>query len=515
MSTKRDNIPEEKRMVVYFREYCNYTGIHGFRYIGENRTLTERIWWTIWLPLSMFFCGMMVYQVVHKYINYPVLITFSMKEARLQQIPFPAVTICPMAKFSLSYYNITTAIEESFETNYSDEKVEKLGYALAVCSRPPWKFANYTRQGFYKFLNESRTYTPKFCSYISEEPPCEKIFSPILTEEGVCHSFNILDKTDIFQDNVEFYLPDFHSTSLVKHWDVENGYTTPNINAYPRRALRVGQKNAFYVELKTQKSDIEYQCAKDYPGYMVMLHFPSDIPDVSENNFKVPLGHSVTGVIIPQMIKTSEDVKQFNPKTRDCYFQSERPLKFFKIYSQANCLLECKANYTLRFYGCVGFWMPNDAFFVANNDYSVIEDETNYTNFSQCDCLPTCTDISYRLELSQSSFSSELVPWKQPEEVAEYVYLSMTLVIRFDELRCRMHDSILTLYFRTNHIETRERNELYSISDVISNFGGLLGLFTGFSLLSAIEIVYFLSLRIWANIKLFGHWSGPLPTKTQ
>ncbi|RZC37262.1 ASC domain containing protein, partial [Asbolus verrucosus] len=29
-----------------------------------------------------------------------------------------------------------------------------------------------------------------------------------------------------------------------------------------------------------------------------------------------------------------------------------------------------------------------------------------------------------------------------------------------------------------------ERNELYGVSDLISNFGGLLGLFTGFSLIT-------------------------------
>ncbi|CAH1959280.1 unnamed protein product [Acanthoscelides obtectus] len=34
--------PQEKRLMVYFREYCDYTGIHGFRYIGEDRTLAER-----------------------------------------------------------------------------------------------------------------------------------------------------------------------------------------------------------------------------------------------------------------------------------------------------------------------------------------------------------------------------------------------------------------------------------------------------------------------------------------
>lgn len=66
----------------------------------------------------------------------------------------------------------------------------------------------------------------------------------------------------------------------------------------------------------------------------------------------------------------------------------------------------------------------------------------------------------------------------------------------------------MNLYFKRNHIETKERNELYGFSDFISNFGGLLGLFTGFSMLSFIEIIYFLSLRIWGNIKMYNSWNG-------
>ncbi|VEN48133.1 unnamed protein product [Callosobruchus maculatus] len=402
------------------------------------------------------------------------------------------------------------------KTTPKKSRAKMVGFASSICEFAYINnTANCTDEGFYQFLNESRPYIFQYCSYLDKEPECEEMLTPILTEEGVCYSFNILDKNDMFRDNVEFSLPDFHSTSPRKHWEVESGYTSSEIDTYPRRALRVGQKNALYVILKTRKSDIEYECPADESGYRVILHFPSVFPDVTENHFTLPLRQSVTGVITPHMIKTSEVVKRFDPKTRDCYFQSERPLKFFKVYSQANCLLECKANYTLRSCGCVGFHMPKaegtpiclmekytcmenvewDTFFAVYNDYSVIEDEGKSSNFSKCDCRPMCTDISYRLELSQNPIM--YTP-------------GMSVKLKDREEFDKMHYSILILYFKTNHIETRERNELYSLSDVIANFGGLLGLFTGFSILSATEIVYFLSLRIWGNIKLFGHWSGPI-----
>lgn len=68
----------------------------------------------------------------------------------------------------------------------------------------------------------------------------------------------------------------------------------------------------------------------------------------------------------------------------------------------------------------------------------------------------------------------------------------------------------LTISFKEMQFITSERNELYGSTDFLANCGGLLGLFTGFSFLSTIEIIYFLSLRLFCNIKKFGRhfWSG-------
>lgn len=58
------------------------------------------------------------------------------------------------------------------------------------------------------------------------------------------------------------------------------------------------------------------------------------------------------------MITTSEAVQNYDSSRRECYFPHERTLKFFKIYSSLNCKLECLANYTYYYCGCVSFFMP-------------------------------------------------------------------------------------------------------------------------------------------------------------
>lgn len=68
----------------------------------------------------------------------------------------------------------------------------------------------------------------------------------------------------------------------------------------------------------------------------------------------------------------------------------------------------------------------------------------------------------------------------------------------------------VTIFFKEMQFITSERNELYGSTDFLANCGGLLGLFMGFSFLSSVEIIYFLTVRLWCNLKRFGRhfWSG-------
>lgn len=44
---------------------------------------------------------------------------------------------------------------------------------------------------------------------------------------------------------------------------------------------------------------------------------------------------------------------------RNCYFENERYLRYFRAYNQFNCELECWANVSLKYCGCVKFSMPS------------------------------------------------------------------------------------------------------------------------------------------------------------
>lgn len=153
------------------------------------------------------------------------------------------------------------------------------------------------------------------------------------------------------------------------NWTLERGYETADTETYPFRVLGPGARAGLNIVLKLTNDDLDYMCrGKLYisilmsinnqkkifftpkgpvQGFKILLHTPGEIPRVSKQYFRVPLNQEVVVSVKPNMITTSEGLIGYAPDRRQCYFNDERQLKFFKVYTQSNCELECLANYTL------------------------------------------------------------------------------------------------------------------------------------------------------------------------
>lgn len=68
-----------------------------------------RIWWAIACLLSLVYCCTLIWQTWQKWNQFPVLVTFAEKSTHIDQIPFPAITICPSTKIKQSLFNYTNA----------------------------------------------------------------------------------------------------------------------------------------------------------------------------------------------------------------------------------------------------------------------------------------------------------------------------------------------------------------------------------------------------------------------
>lgn len=139
------------------------------------------------------------------------------------------------------------------------------------------------------------------------------------------------------------------------------GYTKGNPkNNYPMNVYSAKQKAALGFTLRSLNIDVEYVCRTLVPGYKLFLHTPFDPLRSTDTSIRVPFSEEINVSIAPKIYFTAETLQSYDPNVRKCFFRWERQLRFFRIYSRANCESECLANYTLDACGCVKFSMPSN-----------------------------------------------------------------------------------------------------------------------------------------------------------
>lgn len=482
----------------YFSEYTENSSIHGVKYIGErNRHLSEKIFWLFFLILSILSCAFMIGEMFEKWNESPVIVSFSEKFTPIKDVPFPAVTICPLSKFNKKLFNFTETV---VQLNYKGKKSLKLDQLINLEAAIHACDVNMNLYGF-KDLGDAQLQGEKIIDEIQKisiipdleniqyikKPLKDSSFNFFITEEGICRTFNMIGLKDVFTDeNVLYDKAEISSSSFRAHnWTLQDGYSTNDIEVYPRRALASGRRGSLEFDINVSKKDIDYLCSDGNEGFKFMLHVPGAIPSVARQFFKVSLGQKTVINIKPRMITTSKNLEKIHPSRRHCYFDGEKKLRFFKIYTQSNCELECLANYTLKHCGCVKYFMVRDnqteicnlsrwdCVEESRSEYSMhLENVWTYNNDgNSCNCLPPCTSIFYDSEISQSinhgnelSKAFEVINILAEKESTEYEQL----------LENRITSSFEIL-FKDDHFVSSRRNELYGWRDFISNCGGLAG----------------------------------------
>ncbi|KAJ3647272.1 hypothetical protein Zmor_024796 [Zophobas morio] len=98
------------------------------------------------------------------------------------------------------------------------------------------------------------------------------VFTPVLIDQGICYSYNMLDRSHIFRDNVVHH-SNFYNVRQKSHdydFDAGWGYSKEaEMETYPRRALMSGADNSFDIYLKYNSNDTDYICNAFHQGYRV------------------------------------------------------------------------------------------------------------------------------------------------------------------------------------------------------------------------------------------------------
>ena len=97
----------KKDLVTFFSE----STIPGFRYIVHSRALLERIAWGVFLCLAFGCTGMIVVQQMQYWDSHPVETTIDEVGLPVDQLPFPAITVCDKASSKMPRKNRWMLVE--------------------------------------------------------------------------------------------------------------------------------------------------------------------------------------------------------------------------------------------------------------------------------------------------------------------------------------------------------------------------------------------------------------------
>ncbi|XP_049547443.1 pickpocket protein 28-like [Anopheles darlingi] len=498
-----------------FLEYCSNSTIHGVKYFGWKRcTLFEKIWWIATFILSLYGSSRMIQDIYEKWDEMGEVVSYIGKPTSVWEIPFPAITICPETKALSKYINFTEVLLQLIENNHtemSNEMFDRFRAVAQVCHPHLWDdfpLNQTTDPNVVDLLRNVSMPLEKafsFCHWRLTPGLCTDHFSETITNEGICFTFNSLSagemlRVDKLHNDYE-YISEKREAPL---WSLENGYSENTyMDAYPERVLGAGARSGLFILLNQYEHDTDFICRGIVQGFKVVLHPPNEYPQMSKQYYRVPLQQEVIISVKPQMTTTSKKLRNYTPQNRQCFFNDERYLRFFRVYTQENCEVECVTNYTLSKCGCVKFSMMRDNLTdvcgASKIDcYNEAEDELleedikyivdkMYDFRARCNCLPACTSIQYDAEISQADLDWKSVLAKHKE---------------FDEPGVQF--SRLIIYFKGAQFTNSKRSEIYTFADFLANCGGLLGLFMGVSLLSVGELFYYCLIRPFAMLRL--HW---------
>ncbi|XP_076240811.1 pickpocket protein 28 [Calliopsis andreniformis] len=493
-------------------QYCANSSLHGLRYVGDsNLTIGERIFWLISITLAFLTAAYYIWYLYRKWVSSPIIISLSPESVSLDEFPFPSVTICNMNNAKKSEaVRINAGTDErkkllledrcNFESNMSAFTLDE----SAITWNSMLHFMINVSQSCSEMLH--------MCQWHGNLTDCEKIFNPSMTDEGLCCNFNAVHRKYMFYSSLDW--SDLNITFPFNNidWNPETGYDeSVAADSVPWRPYGAGQ---FYGLTLVLDADVaEYYCSSSASvGFKMLLHNPVETPKIAEFAFTVTPGEETRVIVTPRISTASKSIISVPQRKRKCFFTSERKLRYYRTYTQRNCVLECEANFTQKICHCVQYYMPKSSNTpicekkddqCATNarramEVKLYDDESGITSINvsetpSCNCYPGCFEINYNVEISQS----KLVP----------TFFIADNYVKKNKTYFAENMAVVHLFFVDSQFTKYVKNELFGFTEFLSSTGGLLGLFMGFSFISLVEIVYFFTLRIYCRMYKSRHAS--------
>ena len=260
--------------------------------------------------------------------------------------------------------------------------------------------------------------------------------------------------------------------------------------------------------------------------YTVGITQKNNVVDQKTTTFEIKPGHHITVNVLPQLVSSSKEFNGLDLKTRECKLKSESDgLNLLTEYSRKGCELECAAKKAVSFCRCLPWNYPNNFTMIPICDMfgahcfdKVMSDEKFY---KQCQdvCLEDCEEIALKiwntffpLNLEEVCKEGSLIHGHLHQTFGKHFafenYKALIERGSIPDLSTSYSNGSLCKHFVQNYVSflsiespsTRvirsRREKRFSFYDQLGTIGGILGLFTGMSLLSTVEVFFLVDIFI-------------------
>ncbi|EDO49452.1 predicted protein [Nematostella vectensis] len=424
-----------------WQDFLHTLTLHGFRFVFERGPTIRKV---LWLAILLFAVGMLMMQSkksIQKYFDHPI--TTSVQVEFLEEIQFPAVTICNFNLFP--YYLINGTIGEKVKT------APNL-LILFFFSRPLLSESFFFEKDFgeldekFDFAEFVRTHGHRIDHMIKKcrwkSQPCgPENFTAVITEFGLCYTFN------------------------------------SGMKGHPLlKVQRAGVDYALRLQLSVQQ-DQYYGSLRDSSGFKVMVHDQEEPPLINELGIAIQPGtHTFCGLRKEEMHNLPAP---FKTACRDMQLEG------FKKYTKSACLLKCRADYVMKMCKCRSYDLKGPAPPCQPREVkNCVWPAMGTCMFKQMTvqvCPVPCEITKYQTQLSYAQ-----TPAKHFSEV-----LARRKHINKDVMRHYLRDNFLELdvYFEEMQVTLIQQRQAYDQESLFGDIGGQVGLFLGASILTVLEFL--------------------------
>ncbi|XP_065174084.1 sodium channel protein Nach [Atheta coriaria] len=490
--------------------------LHGVRYIAEtDRPIIERLIWFICVMVGAISTMVIIVSLWEKFQTNPT-ITGLDTDFHNWDIPYPSVTLCPNQPWNIERLNASVEkiraehnLDEAATKDMNDF-LQRLTQLSLLSMNPDDYQSEYDAilkdQDLHKLTYELMVTCEEFlveCKWKALPYNCCDSFFPSYTENGFCFAFNSL------------------------HYERKS----PTGEEYPP----IDPSSIMYIKETDSKLSLLFTVdpigRTEHYNILIFLHKANELPGINlkpQHVWDFKMGSMSFSM---RETYTTDDATQLSIKQRHCIYDHEMKLEIDSIYTYAACAHQCRMNNARRLCSCIPhFYSLAEGYKHCNVSQlkCIATNKKEISNIEKCGCELGCSNTIYEVDkLVESAASDEAanegeesdgMPAEQlfsdEEETNTTDSSSITNSTEDSDQSLLGEDSDQASFGEDSEPPTKKSNPkffeceftswpmikykrevLFGWVDLLVSFGGIAGLFLGFSLLSGVEIIYYFTIR--------------------